>query len=93
MILDSRYSILDNAIPHAQIFLTFIEYPVSSIQYRVSSIEYRLYPITTNICQFIFDVIINPFLMRRQRIFCAADPAAQTDSLSGPLYLKLRLTL
>ncbi|MBW2582502.1 MAG: hypothetical protein JRE36_02740 [Deltaproteobacteria bacterium] len=86
MILDSRYSILDNAIPHAQIFLTFI-------QYRVSSIEYRLYPITTNICQFIFDVIINPFLMRRQRIFCAADPAAQTDSLSGPLYLKLRLTL
>jgi len=86
MILDSRYSILDNAIPHAQIFLTFIEY-------LVSSIEYRLYPITTNICQFIFDVIINPFLMRRQRIFCAADPAAQTDSLSGPLYLKLRLTL
>jgi len=49
MILDSRFSILDNAIPHAQIFLIFIEhrvsiiqYPVSSIEHRVSSIQYRV---------------------------------------------------
>jgi hypothetical protein len=35
VILDTRLSILDNAIPHVQIFLAFIEHPVSSIEYQV----------------------------------------------------------
>ena len=92
-IFDTRFSMLSGCRITSDHRASSIEHPVSSIQYRVSSIEHRLYPITTNICQFIFDVIINPFSIRRQRIFRTAGPAVQINGLSGPLYLKLRLTL
>jgi len=53
----------------------------------------RLNPITARICQFIFDVVINPFFIGRQTIFSAAGPAAQINRLSGSLEPKRRLAL
>jgi len=70
-----------------------IEHPASSILYPVSSIQHRLDPIASNICQFIFDVVINPFFVGRQSIFSAAGPAAQTNGLSGSLYPNRRLAM
>jgi len=35
-----------------------------------------LNPVTPNICQIIFDIIINPFFKLGQRIFSTAGPAA-----------------
>jgi hypothetical protein len=51
----------------------------------------RLNPITTNIRQFIFDVVINPFSIRRQTVFSAAARAAQANGFSGSVYPKGRL--
>jgi len=58
---------------------------------QLSASWYRLNPITSNIGQFNFEIIIDPFFVIRQRIFSAAGPAAQTSRLSGPMYPKRRL--
>jgi len=44
--------------------------------------------VTSNISQFIFDVIINPFFVGREAIFGAAAPAAQRNRRSISSYLK-----
>jgi len=94
MILDIGCSILDEGqknlnMPNCINRVTSIENRVSSIEYReTSSIQHQLNSITSNIGQFIFEIIINPFFVIRQRIFSAAGPAAQTNRLSGPMYPK-----
>jgi hypothetical protein len=67
--------------------------PETRDQKPVTSSQHRLNSITSNICQSIFDIIINPFFVIRQRILSAADPATQTNGLSGPMYLKRRHAL
>jgi hypothetical protein len=66
------------------------QYPLDLL---LAALSTRLNPVTPHIGQIIFNVIINPLFIRRERIFSATGPAAQSNRLSGSLYPQWCLAL
>ena len=62
--------------------------PVTGYQQPETGDQDGLDSVTTNIRQFIFDTVVNPFFICCQSIFRTASPAVQLNRLSGAMYLK-----